>query len=100
MPGILAKHLPRPARAGLLRQYDDDEEVRFQVRVVPMGWSWAVRFIQAAHLSVLGSVLDGCPWLADKRPGQDLATIPAATVLYIDNFAIVSSDRSMAEEGI
>eukprot|EP00959_Pyramimonas_sp_CCMP1952_P076719 1603355-Pyramimonas_sp.AAC.1 len=60
-----------------------------------MGWSWAVHFIQEAHLHLVKSVLPSQPWCLDKCPGIDLNS-EYAKVLYIDNFAVLSqsSDRA------
>ena len=67
----------------------------FRVRVVPMGWSWAVHLIQAAHLHIMSSSLErrGLPvaeqnWVADKVPTEPLRLGKVARILYIDNIAV------------
>ncbi|CAK0886571.1 unnamed protein product, partial [Prorocentrum cordatum] len=71
----------------------------FSVRVVPMGWNWAVHLVQAAHLNVLASVSPDNQWLVDKQPGVFLSdSTDAAEVLYIDNLAGISTSRSTARQ--
>ncbi|CAK0911511.1 unnamed protein product, partial [Prorocentrum cordatum] len=74
-----------------------DTRIAFRVRVVPMGWNWAVHFVQSAHLNVLASVSPNNQWLVDKQPGTCLSdSSAAAKVLYIDNFAAISTSRETA----
>ncbi|CAK0800855.1 unnamed protein product, partial [Prorocentrum cordatum] len=71
--------------------------IAFRVRVVPMGWNWAVHFVQSAHLNVLASISPNNQWLVDKQPGTCLSdSSVAAKVLYIDNFAAISTSRETA----
>lgn len=72
--------------------------IAFQARVVPMGWNWAVHFIQAAHLNILGGVLTGQPWLTDKVPSERLSGQQVAKVLYIDNVAAIGVDPLACED--
>ncbi|CAK0906122.1 unnamed protein product [Prorocentrum cordatum] len=72
-------------------------KIAFRVRVVPMGWNWAVHFVQSAHLNVLASISPNNQWLVDKQPGTCLSdSSAAAKVLYIDNFAAISTSRETA----
>lgn len=91
---------PHALRSQLNAVYNDDDQMLFQVRVVPMGWSWAVKFIQVAHARILESALSGCPWLVDKRPGVDLSAVTGARLLYIDNFAVLSAKEKVASDGL
>ncbi|CAK0847428.1 unnamed protein product, partial [Prorocentrum cordatum] len=94
LPLIESRFLPPEVRGacGLTLK---SGQVRFRFKVVPMGWSWAVHFIQEAHLHLVKSVLPSQPWCLDKCPGIDLNS-EDAKVLYIDNFAVLSqsSDRA------
>jgi hypothetical protein len=51
--------------------------------MVPMGWSWAVKWVQSAREDLCRAGLPG-PWLLDKQPGQ-----------HIDNFAALGLDREL-----
>ena len=51
LPPCQDKFLPPRLRAAAAAAGIDSP--RFRVRVVPMGWSWAVHLIQAAHMEVL-----------------------------------------------
>ncbi|CAK0892485.1 unnamed protein product, partial [Prorocentrum cordatum] len=94
LPLIESRFLPPEVRGtcGLTLK---SGQVRFRFKVVPMGWSWAVHFIQEAHLHLVKSVLPSQPRCLDKCPGIDLNS-EDAKVLYIDNFAALSqsSDRA------
>ncbi|CAK0817209.1 unnamed protein product, partial [Prorocentrum cordatum] len=94
LPLIESRFLPPEVRSacGLTVK---SGQVRFRFKVVTMGWSWAVHFIQEAHLHLVKSVLPAQPWCLDKCPGIDLNS-EDAKVLYVDNFAVLSqsSDRA------
>ena len=72
----------------------------FRVRVVPMGWSWSVFFVQTAHTFQMRSVRPEDPWLIDKRPCSCVEAHNTSKVLYIDNFAALSGSRQMADDTV
>ena len=44
-------------------------EIIFTVRVVPMGWKWAVALIQAGHLKLMSETADSSDnWVRDRTP--------------------------------
>ncbi|CAK0899810.1 unnamed protein product [Prorocentrum cordatum] len=98
LPLIESRFLPPEVRSacGLTLK---SGQVRFRFKVVPMGWSWAVHFIQEAHLHLVKSVLPSQPWCLDKCPGIDL-NLEDAKVLYIDNFAVLSQSPSRAATAV
>ncbi|CAK0793192.1 unnamed protein product, partial [Prorocentrum cordatum] len=98
LPLIESRFLPPEVRGacGLTLK---SGQVRFRFKVVPMGWSWAVHFIQEAHLHLVKSVLPTQPWCLDKCPGIDLNS-EDAKVLYIDNFAVLSQSSNRAATAV
>ncbi|CAK0796418.1 unnamed protein product, partial [Prorocentrum cordatum] len=96
LPTIQSRFLPLEVRnaCGLSGK---SGQVRFRFKVVPMGWNWAVHFIQEAHLHIVKSVLPSQPWCVDKHPGMDLS-VEDAKVLYIDNFAVLSASPQRAAQ--
>eukprot|EP00975_Prorocentrum_lima_P057895 12145001-Prorocentrum_lima.AAC.1 len=51
-----------------LGAFDDDSVVRMWVRVVPLGWNWAVRLIQQTHRHIIETARSIQSWVLDKRP--------------------------------
>ncbi|CAK0878486.1 unnamed protein product, partial [Prorocentrum cordatum] len=97
LPSLATRMLPARLREALGPELAARPRIAFRVRVVPMGWNWAVHFVQSAHLNVLASVSPNSQWLVDKRPGTCLSdSSAAAKVLYIDNFAAISTSRETA----
>ncbi|CAK0849230.1 unnamed protein product [Prorocentrum cordatum] len=97
LPSLATRMLPARLREALGPELSARPRIAFRVRVVPMGWNWAVHFVQSAHLNVLASVSPSNQWLVDKQPGACLSDSPAAAkVLYIDNFAAISTSRETA----
>ena len=91
-PAISARSLP--GRLRMMLGVGPDDQVRFQTRVVPMGWSWSVAWVQAAHEEVfLRPGMPG-PWLLDKHLSRELrhGLAVAAKALYIDSFAAFGCD--------
>ena len=70
------------------------DALTFQPRVVPMGWAWAVFFIQAVHLRIFRGILPDSPWSLDKVVAPPLTASRPAKLLYIDNFAVIGSSES------
>lgn len=92
----------RYLRASFLKELDLETHgppVAFQARVVPMGWSWSVHLIQAAHLNLLKGVLPGqpWPWLTDKIPSAFRSSPHVIKVLYIDNMGAIGLERGPCE---
>ncbi|CAK0888496.1 unnamed protein product, partial [Prorocentrum cordatum] len=97
LPSLATRMLPARLREALGPELSARPRIAFRVRVVPMGWNWAVHFVQSAHLNVLASVSPSNQWLVDKQPGARLSdSSAAAKVLYIDNFAAISTSRETA----
>ena len=70
----------------------------FAVRVLPMDWSWSVFLMQTAHVHMVDH-LSRLPWVVGKSPCAAFGpNSPASGVrlLYIDNFAVLGSDRASA----
>ncbi|CAK0845831.1 unnamed protein product, partial [Prorocentrum cordatum] len=76
-----------------------DVECAFQARVVPMGWSWAVHFIQRAHEYLLSSRAPSAPWVRDKVPAAPACEGPSKHC-YIDNLSVASDEECEAMNGI
>ncbi|CAK0844517.1 unnamed protein product [Prorocentrum cordatum] len=97
LPSLATRMLPARLREALGPELAARPRIAFRVRVVPMGWNWAVHFVQSAHLNVLASISPNNQWLVDKQPGTCLSdSSAAAKVLYIDNFAAISTSRETA----
>ncbi|CAK0843037.1 unnamed protein product [Prorocentrum cordatum] len=82
--------MPRRARPRRLRDLfpAGAELVHIQVRVAPMGWSWAVALVQAANVELLRSgPLGSRRWLCNRRCAPAVAGREPAALLCIDNFA-------------
>lgn len=86
-----------PKKLGLEAQ---GPAVSFQARVVPMGWSWAVYLMQAAHHKVLRSVASGHAWVVDKVPAPPLTQGSVLKVLYIDNVAAIALEEGPCERAL
>ena len=97
LPRVDAAHLPADMRStgGFVAG-----SVRFRVKVVPMGWAWAVFFIQAAHRHVQACTRVPSFWLQDKIPSPTVEAKVVARVLYIDNFATISVDADAGEAAL
>eukprot|EP00975_Prorocentrum_lima_P053688 11265176-Prorocentrum_lima.AAC.1 len=80
-----------------LGAFDDFGEVRLWVRVVPMGWNWAVHLIQQTHRHIIETALSIPMWVLDKRPAAVIHPGEAGVVLYIDNFAAIAPDPDNAK---
>ena len=97
LPGVRRRYLS----ARMLARFppgDPDAEVQVSCRVVPMGWSWAVHWIQSVQLRLLDPT-GPLRWLADKREAGRLPQEHLLGALYIDNFAAFSIDPAIATEG-
>ena len=97
LPRVETAHLPADMRSagGFV-----SGSVRFRVKVVPMGWAWAVFFIQAAHRHVQARTQVPSFWLQDKIPSPTVEAKVVARVLYIDNFATISVDADAGEAAL
>ncbi|CAK0817021.1 unnamed protein product, partial [Prorocentrum cordatum] len=98
LPLIESRFLPPEVRSACGLSLKSGQ-VRFRFKVAPMGWSWAVHFIQEAHLHLVKSVLPSQPWCLDKCPGIDLNT-EDVKVLCIDHFAVLSQSPSRAATAV
>ncbi|CAK0845448.1 unnamed protein product, partial [Prorocentrum cordatum] len=97
LPSLATRMLPARLREALGPEVAARPKIAFRVRVVPMGWNWAVHFVQSAHLNVLASISPNNQWLVDKQPGTCPSdSSAAAKVLCIDNFAAISTSREAA----
>ena len=74
--------------------------VHTRSRVVPMGWNWAVRWVQGAHEEVFSRAGLRGHWLRDKQPAVaiDVEDCDGEGVLalYIDNFAALAHSPEAA----
>ena len=96
MPPIERRFLPPSLRRSLRRSVDGPA-VTMRLKVAPMGWNWAVAFIQACH-ERLAAQGPGKPcWLRDKVPHAPVSTGLAAQVCYIDNLAALAAAPEEAE---
>ena len=96
LPGVRRRYLSARMRARF-PPGELDDEVQVSCCVVPMGWSWAVHWIQAAQLRMLEPP-GPRRWLADKREAGQLPEEQLLGALYIDNFAAFSLDPATATE--
>ncbi|CAK0870750.1 unnamed protein product [Prorocentrum cordatum] len=84
LPSLATRMLPARLREALGPELAARPRIAFRVRVVPMGWNWAVHFVQSAHLNVLVSVSPSNQWLVDKQPGACLSDSSAAAKVVND----------------
>ena len=91
LPPIAKKWLPQRVRDLLPH---NAHEATFRVRVVPMGWSWAVVLVQAANLHQLRANAGGPRrWLMDRASAPEISGDNTASLLYIDNFAALGTSK-------
>jgi hypothetical protein len=84
IPAILKKFLPPELRRHrFFRGLDSNDEVRFWVRVCPMGWSWAVALVQAGHEWILRGARPELRWARDKVPTAPLSGVHAVMVSVV-----------------
>jgi hypothetical protein len=86
LPPIQGRYLPASVRRKLGHTKGLPQEVTFCVRVVPMGWSHSVRFVQRGHEYLMRHVSPQSPWLLDGVPSPALGGQQAVKILYIDNY--------------
>lgn len=77
-----------------LRGWGDDELVYPQMKVVPMGWSWAMYFAQRIHQHqvMIGTGAKAEQILADGRPAPSLSSGVPVLVPYADNLNVIGTD--------
>ncbi len=71
------------------------------MQVLPMGWSWALFFCQAAVaacMEVSGSPVTSV--VSDRSPPVVLSSGDVASAVYVDNFAAVSTDGGLATHAV
>ncbi|CAK0906240.1 unnamed protein product, partial [Prorocentrum cordatum] len=95
--------LPAVPRRALPRRLRDlfpagSELVHFQVRVAPMGWSWAAALVQASNAELLRSgPLGARRWLCNRRCAPAVAGREHAALLRIDNFASLGTAKEAVQ---
>ncbi|CAK0826393.1 unnamed protein product [Prorocentrum cordatum] len=95
LPAVLRKLLPRSLRRLFPPGHDF---VHFQVRVVPMGWSWAVALVQAANGELLRAGPQGARrWICNRRCAPAVAGREPGALLYIDNFASLGTVKETVQ---
>ncbi|CAK0812042.1 unnamed protein product, partial [Prorocentrum cordatum] len=95
LPAVPRKLLPRSLRRLFPPGHDF---VHFQVRVVPMGWSWAVALAQAANGELLRADPQGARrWICTRRCAPAVAGREPAALLYIDNFASLGTVKETVQ---
>ena len=91
-----------PIRPGKLRDRIPDlqgmaesDTIFPQMRVVPMGWNWAMYFAQRIHQHqvMIGAGLEATQILADGRPPPDLCSGTTVVIPYADNLNVVGIDQ-------
>ena len=74
--------------------------MKFRLRVLPMGWSWAVWVMQNILEHLVGTEGPRTSQLAMHRPTPPISAEHSAQVLYIDNFAVVGESAEAAEQEV
>jgi hypothetical protein len=97
LPAVKAKFLPGGFRRDLGCS-TKEESVRFRCRVIPMGWSWAVCWVQSIHLEVFRRAGICGPWMRDKLPLESIEEGQFVSALYIDNFAAFGYDKEVVRD--
>ena len=71
-----------------------------QVQVLPMGWSWATYFCQSSVVSTLikGGHVSSSDLVRGNYPSPPLRDDRSHLIVYIDNFAHISSNNDIAVE--
>ena len=71
-----------------------------QVQVLPMGWSWATYFCQSSVVSTLikGGHVSSSELVRGNYPSPPLRDDRSHLIVYIDNFAHISSNNDIAVE--
>ncbi|CAK0806514.1 unnamed protein product, partial [Prorocentrum cordatum] len=95
LPPVPWAALPLAARR-LVGAPPPDGLVRLRLRVVPMGWSWAVYFIQHAMMEILRPCAPADRWLAQYVPREPVCPGSGASLIYIDNFAALDTSPTEA----
>ncbi|CAK0855849.1 unnamed protein product, partial [Prorocentrum cordatum] len=95
LPPVPWAALPLAARR-LVGAPPPDGLVRLRLRVVPMGWSWAVYFIQHAMMEILRPCAPADRWLAQYVPREPVCPGSGASLIYIDNFAALGTSPTEA----
>lgn len=101
LPPICKYYLPHHAQK-LFLGVARDGLCQFWVRVLPMGWSWAVYVVQHCQQFILQDALHSAPWVLDKRPVGVVGPQGHNVVrsLCIDNFAALSWSSTVAHKGM
>ena len=73
LPTVKAKFLPLGLRRRI-RAKDDHQQIRFWVRVVPMGWLWAVWLIQHTHVHIISEAVTVDDWVVDRLQAVTVST--------------------------
>ena len=80
-------------------QVSVDDMLHFRMKVVPMGWNWAVWFMQQAmEHTILARSFPEAPLVRQFRPSLPLDKVAVTRMIYIDNFAALSLDQAKAKE--
>ncbi|CAK0874888.1 unnamed protein product [Prorocentrum cordatum] len=95
LPPVPWAALPLAARR-LVGAPPPDGLVRLRLRVVPMGWSWAVYFIQHAMMEILRPCAPADRWLAQYVPREPVCPGSGTSLIYIDNFAALGTSPTEA----
>ena len=97
LPPVAARHLGK-TRLGSL-PLAPCTQLRPVIRTVPMGWSWAVYFVQQAHEFLVDRALSLPPEVR-VREGlmrKPLGAQECAHVAYLDNFGVLGPSKSQVE---
>ncbi|CAK0881998.1 unnamed protein product, partial [Prorocentrum cordatum] len=73
-----------------------DGLVRLRLRVVRMGWSWTVYFVQQAMQRILGDVVPADYLLAECMPRAPVQPGSGVSLIYVDNFAALATSQEEA----
>ena len=68
LPKIQKRYLCTKLKA-VFKLAGETDYVKLWVRVCPMGWSWALRFIQIEQQHLLMQTVPRGPWIVDKHAG-------------------------------
>ncbi|CAK0901940.1 unnamed protein product, partial [Prorocentrum cordatum] len=95
LPAVPRRAVPRRLR-GLFPA--GAERVHFQVRVVPMGWGWAVALVQAANAELLRlGPLGSRRWICNRRCAPAVAGREPAALPRIDIFASLGAEKETVQ---
>ena len=90
---LRAKHLPH-VKIAVAQPHHDSLLVPL-LTVLPMGWGWSLHVAQKIHeFHVHQAGLRDLGRIVDRRPAGPLPVDDTLHAIHVDNYCLISSDRS------